>query len=99
VFRAALFTGGPGGDHLVLAVHHIAADLWSLTVLLRELGELYRGGSLPAVRLQPGDHARWQERMLASPRCERLWSYWRGRLADLPPLDGGPAACKSIDYL
>ncbi len=87
VFRAALFTGGPGGDHLVLSVHHIAADLWSLTVLLRELGELYRGGALPAVRLQAGDHALWQERMLASPRGELLWSYWRGRLAGMPPLD------------
>ncbi|HEY2740197.1 MAG TPA: condensation domain-containing protein, partial [Thermoanaerobaculia bacterium] len=55
VLRAVLFERGPNdpnGSVLVLAVHHIAADFWSLTVLLRELGELYAHGgtaSLPAV--------------------------------------------------
>src|SRR5262249_43908942 len=54
VLRAVLFQRGPedpAGSVLVLSVHHIAADFWSLAVLLSELGELYaRGGDagLPA---------------------------------------------------
>src|SRR6185436_16518918 len=78
VFRAALFAR-PGDTFLVLSVHHIAADLWSLAILARELGIVYSG---EAERLpEPeGDYlrfVRWQEQRLAGPRGGRLWEHWR----------------------
>jgi amino acid adenylation domain-containing protein len=88
VFRAALFTRG-AERLLAVAVHHIVADLWSLAVLVRELGVLARdgGAALPPLELTPFDYARWQERFLAGPDGERLWEHWRRRLAGVPPLE------------
>src|SRR6185369_4141700 len=70
--------------------HHIIADLWSLAILLQELGELYKGSqdSLPALSFNYADYVRWQEQMLASAEGERLWSYWRQQLSgELPVLE------------
>ncbi len=89
VFRAALFEREEG-DRLVLAVHHVAADFWSLAVLARELGALYTDGEssgLPEPALHYTDFARWQERRLEGPWGEGLWEHWRQRLAGAPPLD------------
>ncbi len=69
VFRAAGFEREDGA-RLVLAVHHVTADFWSLAVLARELGAFYRDGEaagLPAPALHYTDFARWQERRLESP--------------------------------
>jgi amino acid adenylation domain-containing protein len=92
LFRAALFTG-PGGDRLlVLVAHHIVFDGWSLWVLLDELRLLLEAGtagretSLPALPAAYADFVLWQEAMLAGPRGERLWQFWRGELPDgMPP--------------
>ncbi|HVR96609.1 MAG TPA: amino acid adenylation domain-containing protein [Thermoanaerobaculia bacterium] len=88
VFRVALFRRGEE-RLLAVAVHHIAADLGSLAVLVRELGVLLRdgGAALPSLDLTPFDYARWQERFLAGPEGERLWEHWRQRLAGVAPLD------------
>ncbi|HEX4498219.1 MAG TPA: amino acid adenylation domain-containing protein, partial [Thermoanaerobaculia bacterium] len=89
VFRAALFEREEG-DRLVLAVHHVAADFWSLAVLVRELGALYCDGAgpgLPAPALHYTDFARWQEKRLEGPWGDALWEHWRERLAGAPPLD------------
>jgi amino acid adenylation domain-containing protein len=89
VFRAALFEREEG-DRLALAVHHVAADFWSLAVLVRELGTFYgdgAGAGLPAPALHYTDFARWQEKRLEGPWGEALWEHWRDRLAGTPPLD------------
>jgi amino acid adenylation domain-containing protein len=86
VLRAALLEGS-GDPRIVLSVHHVAADFWSLAVLARELGALYRETPLPPPGALYTDHARGQERMLAGPRGERLWRHWQERLAGAPPLD------------
>jgi amino acid adenylation domain-containing protein len=84
--RAALLERG-SETFLSLAVHHIVADFWSMAVLIRELGILYAGGTLP----RPGglylDYARRQERLLAEARGELLWEHWRERLAEARQLD------------
>jgi natural product biosynthesis luciferase-like monooxygenase protein len=79
---------------LLIAVHHIISDFWSLSVLVRELGALYterRTGepaALLPLRIQFTDYVRWQEEMLAGPEGERLWSFWREHLTgDLPVLN------------
>jgi amino acid adenylation domain-containing protein len=76
-----------GGEHVLLVVvHHIVADFWSLAVMAKELGILYpaeRDGvraSLPAVRLQYADYARWQAEVLAGAEGERWWVYWQEAL-------------------
>src|SRR6202035_5448067 len=72
---------------LVLAVHHIAADFWSMTVLARELGTLAAGEAPPPPAALYTDFARRQQQILESPVGERLWEHWRERLAGTPPLE------------
>ncbi|HEX9671698.1 MAG TPA: AMP-binding protein, partial [Thermoanaerobaculia bacterium] len=82
--RAALFRRA-GDEHvLLLAVHHIIADFWSIDVLLRDLGALYAGESLAPLPASFADFVRWQRQLLASPRGESLWAYWRDQLAGSP---------------
>ncbi|HKR10520.1 MAG TPA: AMP-binding protein, partial [Pyrinomonadaceae bacterium] len=78
---------------LLLCLHHIIADQWSLAVLLDELGVLYEAEctralvTLPDLRSQYADYARWQEKLLSGESGERLLSYWKKQLAgELPNL-------------
>lgn len=94
LLRVNLLKRSPGEHVLVLAMHHIVADLWSLGVLIHELGELYRAArtqalpALPALTLRYSDYVRWQNEMLASAEGERLWNYWQQQLgAELPVLN------------
>jgi amino acid adenylation domain-containing protein len=84
MLRALLLALGPEDRRLTLALHHIAADGWSVGVLLAELGALHSGGLLPEPPVQPADHAVWQ-REAGVP--EELLAAWRERLADVPALD------------
>ena len=88
--RLRLLPAAQGGGHLVMAVHHLVADLWSLALLLGELEELAGGGepSLPAPAGTYAGYVAWQEASLAGPRGEELRAYWHRRMADpAPPLD------------
>ena len=72
---------------MLLTVHHIAADGWSLILLTEELFKLYyeaNGGpaaNLARPELQYADYVVWQEQTLAGDEGDRLWSYWREKLA------------------
>ena len=76
---------------MLLVLHHIAVDFWSLAVLTQELGELYaaekRGAAsdLAPPSARYADYVRWQREMLASPRGERLRAYWEEQLSGEPP--------------
>jgi amino acid adenylation domain-containing protein len=85
----------PGGAHrhvLLVTVHHIVADGWSLGVFFRELVASYRAyqmgesPGLPPVEIQYLDYAAWQQSWLDSGVLETQLAYWRERLADLPPM-------------
>ncbi|HVT17933.1 MAG TPA: amino acid adenylation domain-containing protein, partial [Thermoanaerobaculia bacterium] len=68
---------------LLFVVHHIAADLLSLSLLLEELGYLYaQGGAadLPAPSATYAGYAVWQRKLLASARGEAQFEYWRHEL-------------------
>ncbi|GAB1822242.1 amino acid adenylation domain-containing protein [Herbidospora sp. RD11066] len=79
VARFTLIETAPDDHVLCLVVHHIAADGWSVDVLLRELDTLYLGGTLPPLPITFGDHV---------ARAERPDSgYWAEELRDLPVLD------------
>ena len=71
---------------LLLTVHHIVCDGWSMGVLARELGVLYGGGELGALPVQYSDFVRWERERLSGEVLEGLLSYWRGRLAGLAPV-------------
>jgi amino acid adenylation domain-containing protein len=102
LLRVRLFARA-GDDHtLLLTVHHIVADFWSLAVIARELGSMYAGGAagLPALPTRPADHARGEAALLAGPADERLWEHWRRQLGgELPvlalPLDRPRPAASS----
>ncbi|HEU5378364.1 MAG TPA: amino acid adenylation domain-containing protein, partial [Ktedonobacteraceae bacterium] len=92
LLRVHIFTR-PGNKHiLLLTIHHIIADLWSLAVLLDELGKLYTAEflgiqlALPAPQTQVSDYARWQLDFLSSEAGRKSLSYWQGRLADAAPV-------------
>ncbi|HVG10617.1 MAG TPA: AMP-binding protein, partial [Thermoanaerobaculia bacterium] len=92
LLRVTVFRTSQGEHTLLLVVHHIIADLWSLALLAEELGELYSrrsAGEPPAVpSLRFTDYVAWQERLVAGERGESLWAYWRERLhGELPVLD------------
>ncbi|MFI1584201.1 amino acid adenylation domain-containing protein [Embleya sp. NPDC020630] len=85
----------PHESLLLVVVHHISADGWSLTTLTRDLGRAYaariRGTrpDIPPLPLQYRDYAAWQREHLGdendpdSPLGRQL-AYWTGRLADAP---------------
>ena len=80
----------PGGGHvLLLAVHHIAVDFWSVDIMLDELQKLYAAEHGAPVPPPPAeryvDYAEQQARMLDGADGERLWEYWHGQLGDAPP--------------
>src|SRR5580693_7695080 len=79
-------------EHIaLLALHRIAADGWSLAVLLGEVSRLYRafsGGAaanLPPLAMQYADFAAWQRARLRGPTLSALLRYWRAQFASLPP--------------
>ncbi len=92
VMRVSLFTRSAQEHILLLVIHHIVVDFWSLAVILNELGVLYsaekagRPAALPPLDLQYTDFVRWQAEMLASPAGERLWDYWKKQLAGPLPV-------------
>lgn len=77
---------------LLITVHHIASDGWSLGVLIRELSTLYRGyhggeeDPLPPLAIQYADYALWQQQMLSSDVLPRESEYWRRTLEGAPAL-------------
>jgi hypothetical protein len=93
MMRGLLLRLAPEDHHLLLTFHHIASDGWSDNIFLHELGILYsafvegRPSPLPALSIQYADFAAWQREQMQGESAERHLSYWRGQLADLPPLD------------
>jgi amino acid adenylation domain-containing protein len=80
-------------DHLLLiTLHHIVTDGWSLGIMYRELAAVYaaqlrgEGSPLPPLAIQYADYAAWQREHLAGMEQERQLAYWRDALADAPAL-------------
>jgi amino acid adenylation domain-containing protein len=77
---------------LLICIHHIAADGWSMTIFFRELASLYgafvlgKPSPLPSLPIQYADFAVWQRQCIQGERMERQLAYWRGQLAGAPPL-------------
>src|SRR5207247_3507497 len=89
--RARLLELGSTAHVLLLTMHHIVSDGWSMGVLVHELSALYeayaegRESPLPELPVQYADYAEWQRTWLSGEELERQLEYWRERLRDMPP--------------
>ncbi|MEL6863344.1 MAG: amino acid adenylation domain-containing protein [Bacteroidota bacterium] len=78
---------------LVLVIHHIAADAWSMQILLQELMAFYqakkegRSADLPEMTVQYADYALWQAAHLNGEVLDRQLDYWEWRLKGAKPLN------------
>ncbi|MGP8094399.1 MAG: condensation domain-containing protein, partial [Candidatus Sulfotelmatobacter sp.] len=92
LLRARLLRLGAADHILLLTMHHMASDGWSLGLLLRELSALYgafvegKPSPLPELPLQYVDFAVWQREWLQGEALEKQLGYWRKQL------EGAPAA-------
>ncbi len=81
-------------DHqLLVTLHHIIADGWSLNILIDEFSRLYAAASqgqtlaLPPLALQYADYGSWQRQWLAEGEGQRQLAYWKTQLGEEhPPL-------------
>ncbi|GAA3212596.1 amino acid adenylation domain-containing protein [Dactylosporangium siamense] len=75
-------------DHLlVVAVHHIVTDGWSMDVLADELAARYSGTPLPDPPVRYRDYAAWQRDRMAGPAKDADLRYWRDALAGVEALE------------
>src|SRR5437868_1228275 len=92
LLRANLLRLGETEHVLLLTIHHIVSDGWSMGVFVRELAALYeaymagRPSPLQELPIQYADFAAWQRRWLQGDVLEEQLNYWRAQLADAPPL-------------
>ncbi|MFP2934288.1 condensation domain-containing protein, partial [Pyxidicoccus sp. 3LG] len=92
VLRATLLKLSPTEHVLLLTMHHIASDGWSMDVLVRESAALYaafRAGQsspLPELAIQYADYAAWQRGWFQGGALEAQLSWWREHLSSTPPL-------------
>src|SRR6476659_5354896 len=81
LFRPTLLQLGEAEHVLLLTMHHIVSDGWSMGILSRELTDLYAAFSagqpspLPELSIQYGDFAKWQREWLQGKVLERQLSY------------------------
>ena len=90
LLRAQLLRLAPNEHTLLLVIHHIVFDGWSVGVLFRELSECYRAFAtgaaprLPELPVQYADYAVWQRAWLTGGLAEYQLAYWRAALSGAP---------------
>jgi amino acid adenylation domain-containing protein len=94
LIRAKLVKSGAANSVLVVTMHHIVSDGWSLILFFKELSTLYDAFSqnisspLQPLPIQYSDYAYWQRDWLGEDIVERQLSYWKSQLGgELPILD------------
>lgn len=75
---------------LLVTIHHIISDVWSMGILTQELATLYaalmagKPSPLPKLSLQYADYACWQRQHLTAEVLEEQYGYWQQQLAAAP---------------
>ncbi len=85
VFRSLLVRLANREHQLVVTMHHIVSDGWSLGVFVRELAALHAALPLPELPVRYRDFAVWQRDRLSGVALEESVAFWRGELRGLPP--------------
>jgi amino acid adenylation domain-containing protein/FkbM family methyltransferase len=92
LFRVTLLKLEEESHVVIVALHHIVSDGWSLGLLIGEVGSLYEPhvkgepSPLPDLPVQYADFAHWQRAWLDGQGIETHLEYWRKQLAGAPPL-------------
>ncbi|HEY5029336.1 MAG TPA: amino acid adenylation domain-containing protein, partial [Candidatus Angelobacter sp.] len=81
-------------DHvLVVTMHHVISDGWSLGILVREVSRLYKAFSageaspLAVLPIQYADYSVWQRQWVSGEMLEQQLNYWKRQLAEVSVLD------------
>jgi len=92
LLRATLLDLSPTSHVLIIIVHHIIADGWSMGILREELSAYYQAivtGTAPAIAplpIQYADFTLWQRQYLTEAVLAPQLDYWQHQLADIPPV-------------
>ncbi|HEX6042084.1 non-ribosomal peptide synthetase [Longimicrobium sp.] len=92
LIRAQLLRMAPDEHVLLLSLHHVVGDAWSLGILFRELAELYdaaragRPADLPPLPVQYADYALWQRARMTGDALRAELDHWRKTLDGAPTL-------------
>ena len=77
---------------MIMVMHHIISDGWSMGVLVREFTIIYDAllhgteHRLPKLKVQYADYAQWQKKWLKGERLQQQLNYWRNTLTSNPPV-------------
>jgi len=92
LLRVVVLTLGADEHRLLLTLHHVITDGWSLGVLLRDLGALYEARvagttpALPELPIQYADFAQWQRQWMQGDTLDKLLAYWKKQLGGRLPV-------------
>ncbi len=92
LFRVTLIRLADRSHVLLLTMHHIISDGWSMNILVRELAALYQSycanqpSTLPELPIQYADFASWQREWLRDGVLDRQLAYWKQQLSGAPSL-------------
>ena len=92
LFRVTLLRLSEEECVVLLSMHHIVSDGWSIGILIQEIAELYqayskgRPASLPALPIQYADFAHWQRHWMQGEVLAAELSYWKKQLEGAPPI-------------
>ncbi|MEY9857134.1 amino acid adenylation domain-containing protein [Catenulispora sp. GAS73] len=87
LFRVRVYQVAPGEAVVLLALHHVVCDFWSLGIIVAELEQLYladaerRPAELPARNVPYSDFVAHQSRLIAGSKGDRARTYWHSRLS------------------
>ena len=90
LFIASMVRLGPRRHALLICIHHLISDGWSIQVFQRELFMLYaayaqkRQSPLPELTIQAADFAHWQRRIFAGEALAAQLAWWKKALSNLP---------------
>ena len=92
MLRGALIRLSEQEHVVVVTMHHIASDAWSMPIIVREVMELYRAydqGETPGLKpldLQYADYSVWQRNYLQGEVLDKKLGYWKNKLGGVEPL-------------
>jgi acyl transferase domain-containing protein len=90
--RIALIRLSPADHIVVVVMHHLISDAWSMNLLFGELGAFYksfieaRSFTPPELPIQYADYARWQRNWLEGETLQSMLAYWKQKLGGAPTL-------------
>lgn len=93
LYRFTLLRTEEDRNILIVLIHHVVSDEWSMDIFFKELSMIYSAfsasqvPSLPDLPIQYADFAKWQRQRLQGNVLKHRLSYWKDQLRDLSPLE------------